>query len=68
MHVKVGDEIRVGLEAFVAIWRRTPGLGWLATLARAPGIHAGMTVGYHLFAILRPWLPRRRCVARTCTR
>jgi predicted DCC family thiol-disulfide oxidoreductase YuxK len=69
MHVKVGEEIRVGLDAFVAVWQRTPGFGWLARLAGLRGIRGVMAAGYRLFAILRPWLPRRRrCEAGTCLR
>ncbi len=71
MHVKVGDEVRSGMDAFLAIWDVVPGYRWLAWLARLPGIHVLMTAGYHLFARVRPWLPRRRrttCESGTCTR
>lgn len=71
MHVKVGDEIRTGVDAFVALWTALPAFRWLARLARVPGVHFMMTMGYHVFARLRPWLPRRRradCVTGVCER
>jgi predicted DCC family thiol-disulfide oxidoreductase YuxK len=70
MHVKVNEEVRTGLEAFIAIWDVVPGFGWLARLARTPGFHGLMTVGYRVFALVRPWLPRRRapCESGFCRR
>jgi predicted DCC family thiol-disulfide oxidoreductase YuxK len=71
MHVKVGEELRVGLDAFIAVWEALPSYRWLASLARLPGLHALFTLGYHSFALMRPWLPRRKrplCESGTCAR
>jgi len=71
MHARVGEEVRTGLEAFIALWEVVPGYRWLARLAQTPGFHGLMTVGYRLFALVRPWLPRRRkpmCVSGACRR
>ena len=69
MHVKVGDEVRTGVAAFLAVWEAVPGFRWLARLARLPGLHAAARLGYFAFAKVRPWLPRRRrpdCTTGTC--
>jgi predicted DCC family thiol-disulfide oxidoreductase YuxK len=71
MHVKTGEEVRTGVEAFVALWQAIPCYRWLARLVRTPGIHALATAGYHTFARLRPYLPRRKrpgCDTGTCPR
>jgi predicted DCC family thiol-disulfide oxidoreductase YuxK len=69
MHVKLGEQVLIGLDAFVAVWRRTPGYSWLASAGGVPGLHGLMKAGYHLFARVRPWLPRRRrCAAGACSR
>jgi predicted DCC family thiol-disulfide oxidoreductase YuxK len=69
MHAKVGDELRTGLDAFIALWEAIPGLRWLARLSKLPGVHLALLMGYVVFARLRPWLPRRRreeCTAGGC--
>jgi predicted DCC family thiol-disulfide oxidoreductase YuxK len=71
MHVKVGDELRTGVGAFVAIWEAIPSHRWLARVARWPVVYPVLLAGYHLFAAVRPWLPRRKraaCSAGTCER
>ena len=71
MHVKVGDDLRVGLDAFIAVWDAIPSYRWLAKVARMPGLHALLTLGYHFFAVVRPWLPRLKrqlCESGTCRR
>jgi predicted DCC family thiol-disulfide oxidoreductase YuxK len=60
MHVKVGDELRTGVDAFLAIWEIIPGHRWLARLSRLPGVYPVLRLGYSVFATVRPWLPRRR--------
>ena len=69
MHVKVGDELRVGVDAFIAVWNAIPSYRWLAKTARLPGLHTAFAVGYYIFALARPWLPRREqplCDSGTC--
>ena len=71
MHVKVGEELRVGLDAFIALWEAIPAYRRLARLARLPVLHGLLSLGYRAFAVVRPWLPRRKrpiCSTGTCDR
>jgi predicted DCC family thiol-disulfide oxidoreductase YuxK len=71
MHVQVGEEVRTGVEAFVAIWEAIPRYRWAARLARLPGVHGLLRLGYAGFARVRPLLPRLRrrpCATGTCRR
>ena len=70
MHVKVGDEVHVGVKAFLALWRRIPGFHWMARLGSLPVVYPFLWLGYALFARVRPWLPRRKaaCDSGTCPR
>jgi predicted DCC family thiol-disulfide oxidoreductase YuxK len=65
LHVKVGDEVRVGVEAFVALWERLRGFGWIARVARWPGVNQTLRLAYAGFARVRPLLPRRRAACDT---
>lgn len=42
----------IGGDCAIAIWERTPGDGWLARLARLPGLHVMWCFGYDRFADL----------------
>lgn len=42
--------LRVGADAFSALWARTPGLGWLARLLMRPRLRAGAQRAYDAFA------------------
>jgi predicted DCC family thiol-disulfide oxidoreductase YuxK len=69
MHVKVGQELHLGLDAFIAIWDAIPAYQLLGRFAKLPGVHAVLRLGYAVFARVRPWLPRRRkhsCETGTC--
>jgi predicted DCC family thiol-disulfide oxidoreductase YuxK len=71
MHVKVGAEVRTGVDAFVAIWDAIPRYRWAARLARLPVVRPLLGLGYALFARVRPLLPRRKredCSTGTCRR
>ncbi len=71
MHGRLGDDIITGVDVFLALWEALPRYRWLARLGRLPGAHALLTVGYLVFARVRPYLPRRRgraCVEGTCKR
>lgn len=70
MHVKVGEEIRTGVDAFIAIWEHIRGFGWMARVAKLPGMYQLAWVGYQCFALVRPWLPRRKadCSTGACQR
>lgn len=54
-------ELQVGLDAFIAIWRNTPGEAWKARAAGLPGLRQILRVAYNLFARrLYNWNRRRR--------
>ena len=38
LHLREGGAVLAGLPAFVALWRRMPGFGWLARLVGLPGL------------------------------
>ena len=71
LHVRDKDgNFHTGVDGFAVIWDALPGehLTWLATLVRLPGMHAVASLGYELFARVRPWLPknRRECDGDNC--
>ncbi|MCI0457188.1 MAG: DUF393 domain-containing protein [Gemmataceae bacterium] len=71
MHVKVGEEVRTGVEAFIAIWEAIPRYRWAARFARLPILRPLLGLGYSLFARIRPLLPRRQrpgCSTGACRR
>jgi len=64
LHVRRPDGTLVsGAAAFVEIWKRLPRFGWLARLARLPGMPWVMEGTYDGFLRVRPWLTGRRGVA-----
>jgi len=53
LHVKTADgTIAKGADAFAALWSRTRGQHWLATLVRLPLLHALAQFAYKIFARL----------------
>lgn len=51
LHVKEDDgSIGVGVDAFERLWSRTKGQGWLAALARVPGLRQSGQFAYNVFA------------------
>jgi predicted DCC family thiol-disulfide oxidoreductase YuxK len=70
MHARRGESLLTGLDAFIALWETVPGYAWLARLARLPVLYGILNLGYHIFALLRPLLPRRKlnCDTGTCGR
>jgi len=71
IHVKVGDEVRTGVDAFLTLWEAIPRYRWAARLGRVPGVQLLLSLGYALFARIRPLLPRRKaplCETGTCQR
>ena len=69
MHVRVGEEIRTGIDAFLALWQVVPGYRWLNAFISLPGIYWLSSVAYSCFARLRPLLPRRKragCESGVC--
>jgi len=72
MHVKLASgEIKTAVQAFVHLWQVLPGYGWAAKLASNPVILPVLSAGYHVFARLRPYLPKRHrdaCDNGVCVR
>lgn len=62
MHVRNEEtgEMLVGVDALLAMWECVPGFRRLAEFTRLPGIRQLSTVGYALFAWIRPRLPKRK--------
>jgi len=63
LYVRTRDgEILGGIDAFVAIWRRLPGYGWLARLASLPLIRPAVSFVYERAAapLIYRWSKRRR--------
>ena len=48
--VDENQQVQVGLNAFITIWRHSPEERWKAKLFSLPGVHAIAVVGYKLFA------------------
>lgn len=68
LHVKVGSEMRTGVEAVLTMWSLTSLTRWLSRLCRVPGFYRMACVGYWFFARVRPYLQRRRrdCSTGAC--
>ena len=71
MHVRNEETGRmfIGVDALLAMWECAPGFRWLARFTRFPGIRQLSSVGYALFAWIRPYLPKRKraeCDTGTC--
>jgi predicted DCC family thiol-disulfide oxidoreductase YuxK len=60
MHVKTGDgQLRTEVDAFISIWEVLPRYHFAARMARLAWLRPVLDAGYHGFARIRPWLPRR---------
>ena len=58
--VDADGRLHVGIDCAIAIWRTTPGDGWLAGLVGLPGIHQVSSFGYDRFAdLLYAWNRRK---------
>lgn len=65
LHVRVDGAVVAGVPAFVALWRRLPGMVWLARLVQAPGVRQAAELIYErLLAPALHALDRRR--RRSC--
>lgn len=59
LHAILPDGTRTsGIEAFAAIWRTLPGLGWAARLVSLPGVRQVADFAYNRIAA--PWLYRKQ--------
>ena len=66
LHVKVGQELRTGLNAAIAMWEVIPAYRWLGRLARLPVIYGLTNACYRVFARFRPYLQRHLRAADAC--
>jgi predicted DCC family thiol-disulfide oxidoreductase YuxK len=58
--VDADGKLHVGADCAIAIWRATPGDGWLANFVGLPGIRQIARVGYDRFAdLLYAWNRRK---------
>lgn len=61
MHVRRPDgELCIGIDAFLAIWQEIPGYSWLSLFVSHPLLKSFFVIGYHGFARIRPFLPKRK--------
>ncbi len=61
MHVRKSDgSLTVGVDAFITIWESLPRYHFAARLGKKALPHALLTAGYHVFARVRPYLPRKK--------
>lgn len=52
LHVKdTNGDVQVGLDAFIALWKISPGEHWKASIFSFPVIHSLTTVFYNVFAL-----------------
>jgi predicted DCC family thiol-disulfide oxidoreductase YuxK len=58
--VDADGKLHVGADCAIAIWRATPGDGWLASFVGLPGLRQSARVGYDGFAdLLYAWNRRK---------
>ncbi|MDX2287200.1 MAG: DUF393 domain-containing protein [Hyphomicrobiaceae bacterium] len=59
-HVKGADgRLRSGALAFAQLWSELPALRHVGRLARLPGVHHVLEIGYRLFLPMRPLIQRQ---------
>lgn len=59
-------ELVAGVDAFIALWRRLPGLRWMAVLGTLPGLRQLLGMGYAGFLRWRERDLERRCEGGVC--
>ncbi len=60
MHVKRGEKLFTKMDAFIEIWKELPKYNWLIPFAQNPLLRPFLNLGYEGFAIVRPYLPRKK--------
>lgn len=61
MHVRTPDgELKIGIDAFAHIWDQIERYRFAARIVRIPIIRPIAKMGYEVFAVLRPLLPKKR--------
>jgi predicted DCC family thiol-disulfide oxidoreductase YuxK len=64
LHAKESDgTIRTGVDAFILIWSQLEALRWLVPVAKFGPVNFLLRQAYRVFAILRPYLPKKSCEA-----
>lgn len=62
IHVRdQSGNIKLGVDAFICIWQQLPALSIAAKLAEIKLIKFFLRFFYAIFAIIRPWLPKKSC-------
>jgi predicted DCC family thiol-disulfide oxidoreductase YuxK len=59
MHVKNNKGIYTGVDSFIEIWRYLPKYKTAAVVAENPMIKLILKAGYSVFAVIRPYLPKK---------
>ena len=60
MHVRRADgSVATAVDAFIEIWKVLPKYNWAAAAAAKGNVRFLLNIGYHVFAKIRPWLPRK---------
>jgi predicted DCC family thiol-disulfide oxidoreductase YuxK len=60
MHVRKADgTVATAVDAFIEIWKVLPKYNWAAAAAAKANVRLLLNFGYHIFAKIRPWLPRK---------
>ena len=61
MHVKTQEgQLITGLDAFICIWEFLPKYYWISKLANKTIVKSILNIGYQTFAVIRPYLPRKK--------
>jgi predicted DCC family thiol-disulfide oxidoreductase YuxK len=60
MHVKRGTQLYTKVDAFIEIWKELPKYNWAVGIAKNKLVRPILNVGYEAFAVIRPYLPRKK--------
>lgn len=65
MHARSATgELRIGVDAFIEIWKQLPRYRWAANWAEKKPLRIVLEAGYHAFTYIRPYLPRKKACDR----
>ena len=53
-------EIIKGVDAFAHIWSRIPRYKWANKAIHWPVVNGAAKLGYEVFVVIRPWLPKKK--------
>jgi predicted DCC family thiol-disulfide oxidoreductase YuxK len=60
MHVKRGKKLYTKVDAFIEIWKELPKYNWAVGMAQNILARPILNMGYEVFAVVRPYLPRKK--------